>query len=533
MSAIVHISRNSLKSTHYRILYILCIIGFALGLQATLAPSARAQTATGLEVQLFRPAPGRNNFLSLESTRLDEPGSLSFGFFYGYQRDPLVLRGGGRIVERIVSDQQTANLLFSVTVASFLEFGVDLPLHTRMDGGGGRYFIPGASLDTAAVVGDVRLAMRWRLLGAGKEGGGLALSTPLTFPLGHSERFRGDSGITFSPRVVFDYGWSRAAVAAYVGYLFREEARLGSLRFDDELLYGVGASATLWSEEIKGAVRGRLTAMAELVGRTSAITPFNRGPENPMELLLGLRFGFPSRDLSLTVGGGVGLQAGYGIPAGRVFAGLQWAPSTPPPPPPPQAPAACPTCAAPPPLPCPACKRCPEGPACPSIANCPAPRPCETCRTCAEPTACPEPTPCPDAKAPSPPKEPVVVRLQHVYFELDKRTPRADSAASLDRLAELLKKYPTLRLRIEGHTDNLGKSAYNKKLSQTRADGVRAALLLRGIAAHRVTALGHGPDHPVADNKHRAGRRQNRRVELHFTEGVPDDLRIQIQRMTF
>ena len=125
------------------------------------------------------------------------------------------------------------------------------------------------------------------------------------------------------------------------------------------------------------------------------------------------------------------------------------------------------------------------------------------------------------------------MRLQHVYFELDKRTPRADSAASLDRLAELLKKYPTLRLRIEGHTDNLGKSAYNKKLSQTRADGVRAALLLRGIAAHRVTALGHGPDHPVADNKHRAGRRQNRRVELHFTEGVPDDLRIQIQRMTF
>ena len=66
---------------------------------------------------------------------------------------------------------------------------------------------------------------------------------------------------------------------------------------------------------------------------------------------------------------------------------------------------------------------------------------------------------------------------------------------------------------VEGHADSNGAAAYNKQLSQRRADAVRNALIRDyGIAANRLSAVGYGEERPIADNKTAAGRSANRRV---------------------
>lgn len=94
----------------------------------------------------------------------------------------------------------------------------------------------------------------------------------------------------------------------------------------------------------------------------------------------------------------------------------------------------------------------------------------------------------------------------------------ATSYPSLDEVAAILKKHTTLRLRIDGYTDNSGQPATNKQLSQRRADAVKNYLLSKGIAAGRLQAMGHGPANPIADNSTEEGRNKNRRVELKLIE---------------
>ena len=78
----------------------------------------------------------------------------------------------------------------------------------------------------------------------------------------------------------------------------------------------------------------------------------------------------------------------------------------------------------------------------------------------------------------------------------------------------MLTDYPTLRLRIRGHTDNTGRLETNTRLSQARAEAVKDYLVKKGIAADRLTAEGVGPNEPVADNAKPAGRAANRRIEF-------------------
>ncbi|MGH8236936.1 MAG: OmpA family protein [Steroidobacteraceae bacterium] len=73
---------------------------------------------------------------------------------------------------------------------------------------------------------------------------------------------------------------------------------------------------------------------------------------------------------------------------------------------------------------------------------------------------------------------------------------------------------PTLQLGIEGHTDNVGDAASNKKLSEARAKSVTAAIVASGVETARLSAAGFGQDKPVADNRTEEGRAKNRRVEL-------------------
>ena len=72
----------------------------------------------------------------------------------------------------------------------------------------------------------------------------------------------------------------------------------------------------------------------------------------------------------------------------------------------------------------------------------------------------------------------------------------------------------SLKLDIDGHTDNTGTAAKNQTLSDARAAAVKTYLASKGVEDSRMTATGHGQDMPTADNKTAAGRAKNRRVEM-------------------
>ena len=89
----------------------------------------------------------------------------------------------------------------------------------------------------------------------------------------------------------------------------------------------------------------------------------------------------------------------------------------------------------------------------------------------------------------------------------------------LDEVVQIMKDHSeVIRIRIEGHTDSVGTSKYNQKLSDRRANTAKEYLIAHGIEASRLTSKGLGLTRPIADNKTEAGRAQNRRVEIHIEE---------------
>jgi OOP family OmpA-OmpF porin len=104
--------------------------------------------------------------------------------------------------------------------------------------------------------------------------------------------------------------------------------------------------------------------------------------------------------------------------------------------------------------------------------------------------------------------------LQNVNFEFNKATLTADSQTVLNGVAQGLKSDPNMKVELAGHTDAKGSAPYNLKLSQNRANSVKAYLITQGVAANRLTAKGYGKTKPVATNDTEEGRAQNRRVEF-------------------
>jgi OOP family OmpA-OmpF porin len=106
------------------------------------------------------------------------------------------------------------------------------------------------------------------------------------------------------------------------------------------------------------------------------------------------------------------------------------------------------------------------------------------------------------------------VAVYGINFDTGKATIRPDSEAVLSEIRKLLTDHPDLRLKVEGHTDNVGAPAANQKLSEARAAAVVAWLGRQGIKPDRLTPAGFGDTKPIVDNITEEGRTKNRRVEL-------------------
>lgn len=108
---------------------------------------------------------------------------------------------------------------------------------------------------------------------------------------------------------------------------------------------------------------------------------------------------------------------------------------------------------------------------------------------------------------------------QQIQFDFNKATIKPVSFPILDAVYDVLVANPKITIEIQGHTDNVGQAAYNQKLSQQRADSVKAYLVKRGIADARLVSKGYGMSQPLLPNTTASNRALNRRVQFIRTEG--------------
>lgn len=107
---------------------------------------------------------------------------------------------------------------------------------------------------------------------------------------------------------------------------------------------------------------------------------------------------------------------------------------------------------------------------------------------------------------------------ERVHFDFDKSDIRSDAEAVLQRKVSVLREYPDVALRIEGHADERGSNEYNLALGQRRAESVRRYLMSYGLEAGRFTTISFGEERPLVDASNENAWGQNRRAEFVVTE---------------
>ena len=108
----------------------------------------------------------------------------------------------------------------------------------------------------------------------------------------------------------------------------------------------------------------------------------------------------------------------------------------------------------------------------------------------------------------------LVVNVSDVLFDFDSANLKAGAREKVARVAGILKSHPDLKIQVEGHTDSVGSDDYNLRLSERRAESVRASMVQQGVNRDVVGTAGFGESKPVATNGTAVGRQQNRRVEI-------------------
>ncbi len=146
------------------------------------------------------------------------------------------------------------------------------------------------------------------------------------------------------------------------------------------------------------------------------------------------------------------------------------------------------------------------------------------------------PAPVVEAPKPAPAPQPVYktiftdrpVTIEGANFAFDSSKLKHAADKKLDEVVDFAAHHPESNLVVTGYTDSTGSKAYNMKLSERRAEAVKAYLVSKGVAADRITTKGEGEANPVASNKTNEGRAQNRRVEI--TSVVREESKVRVNK---
>ena len=307
------------------LLRLVGLVGMALltlaGGTAQAQSAAQAPTDRSLDVQLFQPAIGPRNFLTVDAPEIPTHKSLGIGLLLHYQSRPYVIytKGSSPSETSVVSDQMVADLGVAVGLFDRLQLGLDLPFTMVLKGDQVDEFgtPTGGKLDTYGL-GDLRLEAKVLLATLGDDDQvSLGAIGGLTLPTGKDSAYLGDKTVT--GRIKLLGGWQSGPVriGANLGVILRETSRSFKTELGHQLIYG-GALSYEFVKRIEGIV--------EVSGRSGLIdfTKFY-SDVNPLEVDLAARFGITGM-WALMAGGGTGLGKGIGAPRFRAFLGVMFTP---------------------------------------------------------------------------------------------------------------------------------------------------------------------------------------------------------------
>ena len=467
----------------------------------------KAWAEGGLDAERFTPATGAEGGFVIEHPSVPFHLGWGLGLFFDLADDPVVeVDEDGDVLRRPLNTAASVDFLGALGLFGWAELGVHLPLQIWYEGDD--YPTGGSNLTASAGLGDLRLVPKAVLLrtGSASRHTVLALAAPITLPTGDDDALRGAGGVTIEPRLLLAFHLEQLGIALNVGYRWRAQ-HPPTLPWGDEITLGLGISYDLSPDTF--TVRG------EVFGGKQVGTEVE-GADFPLEALAGMEYWFGS--WGLHGGGALGLTDGIGEPDFRLVLGVRYR------------------------------HRVPErhgladsdgdgivdkddaapeepededgfqdGDGSPEADN-------DGDGIPDEEDECPELAGERDREG-CPARTYVRIEEGQVYIfgkvrfrigsdEIDER-----SEPLLDQVAQALHANPQVRkVRIEGHTDNVGDKKLNQKLSQDRAAAVRKALIARGIDAGRLDARGYGDAKPTAPNRTKAGRTKNRRVEFIIEE---------------
>lgn len=523
------------------------VMGLVAAGASLLASSGYAQLDAGVSnrgfaLNRFEPAESGSDWFVLDS--VGEKGHLrpAAGLVLDYARKPLVLAdSSGDEVVGIVDNHFFAHLGGSLVLWEDLRIGLNIPILLVNTGDGGYLNgIPFAT-DEGAALGDVRLAVDYRFLGADEDVARLSAGFRVHFPTGKQGAFAGDGSVRLTPQVAFagDYDNLAYAARAGLGLRFRDGDFAGET-FNTELQLGV-AVGYRFLEDKSLLIGPELLAAPALGGDGDG----SFGNTNPIELLVGAHYDF-NEQWQAGLGFGPGLASGFGSPSFRVVANVVWTaevhddsdgdgiddrydacPNVPGSAHPDPALNGCPP---------------PDGDgdsiidaldACPAVAGVSNPDPTKHgCPVDADGDGIMDPEDACPLEPGSPNVDPArhgcplakidqgqIKIAEQVQFETGSARIRPESDSVLQAVLRILKEHPEItRVSVEGHTDDRGTRELNRTLSDERAAAVVTWLVYNGISRDRLTSVGYGPDRPIDDNGTEAGRQKNRRVEFHIQD---------------
>ena len=287
--------------------------------------SAPALAEDRFDLEGFRPAPNLgDHYLSNFSARPTPHGQWTLELFGSFADDPLVAvaESSGDRLGSIVSAQMVGRLLGSVSLFDRLEIGLDVPVILYQDGdtpipGFADSELPEHDLG----IGDIRLVPRFTLYSGetrtDPSGFSIALLAQVFLPTGNAANFQGDGGVRVEPRLALDYALkSGVRINANAGYMLRpEHADFRNLQVSDTLTWGAALDLPLGTKKVH--------LVPEVYGGAAIEGDAIDAEETPIEAVAALKI-MPSEAFIITLGGGTGINNGFGTPDYRAFMGLSY-----------------------------------------------------------------------------------------------------------------------------------------------------------------------------------------------------------------
>ncbi len=477
----------------------------ALAAALLLSTAAGAQQQ-GFALDRFEPGKPGSEWFMLDSLDIEGHWRPHFQLAFDWANKPLVIYNeDGSENRALVRNQIMAHLGLAVNLFDRARLSFSIPLGAYQDGsagvvGGVLYTAPGAG-----AFGDPRIGADVRLYGSYASSFVLVAGADLHVPLGSKAQFTGDGRVRIEPHLDAAGNASIFAYAVRLGYQYhRRQDSYGEVQLANQLTMGAAAGVRV--------LDGRLLIGPELTGATAVGKQgYSQTLTSPFELIAGAHYRWNLLDIG--AGTGPGLTHGYGSPAWRTIFSLNWGFNDP------------------------AQASSEEIVVAPLRAEAPpakvalAPPPVVEAPVVEAPVV---EAPVVIAKveaAPEPEDDEVEVEdeeikiKEQVQFATDSAEILHESDTVLTQLANAIQKHREIAsLRVEGHTDSQCARRFsheqcvvwNSRLSRDRAKAVMDWLVAHGIAASRLSSEGFGLAVPIADNKTEAGRRKNRRVELHI-----------------